>query len=152
MRGVLHFLAAASFQKCGDSGDKWQELRIHAGLQRTEVRGQSGDKKGTKRGQSLYVKKITHSHTNRPPFFLPTLSHALADLVALPVLWVVLRLVLCVRCGPWPARCPFAFAHIEPHRTPPEMAAKRVLPWPTFAGRRGLALLSGLLCGQAVRC
>jgi hypothetical protein len=151
----LRFLAAASFQKCGDSGDKLQELRIHAGLQRTEVRGQSGDKKGTKRGQYLYVKK-NHSLTYKPPLFLPTLSHALADLVALPVLLAAplpgaVCLLLAMACPVAPA-----FAHSEPPRPSPEMAAKRVSPWPTFAGRCRLALLPGhtVWAGRAVliRC
>lgn len=149
--GNLLFLAAASFQKCGDSGDKWQELRINAGLQRFEVRGQNGHKAGTVRGQYQYVKKITHSHTYRP-HFLPTLPHVLADLVALPVPFGDPFAWCCVSGVGHGLPGGRAFAHIEPHRTPPEMAAKRVLPWPTFTGRFALALLSGLPCGQAVRC
>jgi hypothetical protein len=103
------------------------------------------------RGQYQYVKEITHSHTYRP-LFLPTLPHVLADLVALPMpLAAPLPGAVCLDM---PTVCPVApaFARIEPHRTTPEMAAKRVPPWPTFAGRFGLALLSGLPCGQAVRC
>lgn len=64
-------------------------------------RGQKGDKAGT-----VSVCEKNYSFTYKPPPFLPTLSHALADLVALPVLWVALRLVLCVCCLPWPARWP----------------------------------------------
>ncbi len=56
-RCALRFLAAAILKKCGDSGDKSQELRIDAGLQRLKVRGQCGDKTGAKRGQYWYVKK-----------------------------------------------------------------------------------------------
>jgi hypothetical protein len=62
-------LAAAILKKCGDSGDKLEELRFYAGLRRFEVRGQNGDKAGTVRGQYQYVKKITHSHTFTPFFF-----------------------------------------------------------------------------------
>jgi len=66
------FLPAASFQKCGDSGDKLEKVRIDAGLQRLGVRGQSGDKAGTKRGQYQYVKKIYSFTYIRPLFRLPS--------------------------------------------------------------------------------
>jgi hypothetical protein len=65
----LAFLAAAILKKCGDSGDKLEELRFYGGLRRFEVRGQNGDKAGTVRGQYQYVKKITHLHTFTPFFF-----------------------------------------------------------------------------------
>jgi hypothetical protein len=66
------FLPAASFQKCGDSGDKLEEVRIDAGFKRFKVRGQSGDKTGTKRGQYQYVKKIYSFTYIRPLFRLPS--------------------------------------------------------------------------------
>jgi hypothetical protein len=78
--GDLRFLAAASFQKCGDSGDKLQEFRIHAGLQPFKVRVQNGDKAGTVRGQYQYVKKITHTYTFSP-FNRSFLPHALPCVV-----------------------------------------------------------------------
>jgi hypothetical protein len=67
----------------------------------------------------------------------------LADLVALPVLWVdpllgAVCLLLAMACPVAPA-----FAHSEPPRPFPEMAAKKVSPWPTFAGLCRLALLPG---------
>ena len=110
-------------------------------------RGQNGDKAGT-----VYVCEKKHSLTYKPPPFFAHLAPCLADLVALPLLLLVPS-----PGALFPVRamaCPVApdFAHIEPHRTPPEMAAKRVSPWPTFAGRCRLALLPGhaVWVGRAV--
>ena len=50
-----------------------EEVRIDAGLQRFEVRGQCGDKTGTKRGHYQYVKKI-YSFTYIRPFFSPAFA------------------------------------------------------------------------------
>lgn len=50
-----------------------KEVRIDAGLQRFEVRGQCGDKTGTKRGHYQYVKKI-YSFTYIRPFFSPAFA------------------------------------------------------------------------------
>lgn len=112
------------------------------------MRGQNGGKAGT-----VSVCEKNHSLIYKSPFF-PTLPHALADLVALPLLLLApspgaVCSVRAMACTVTPA-----FAHIEPHRTPPEMAAKGVLPWPTFSGRCGLALLHGAHVDQhtATRC
>ncbi|PUE06163.1 hypothetical protein B9Z48_20515 [Limnohabitans sp. WS1] len=85
-------------KKCGDSGDKFKELRFYAGLKRFEVRGQNGDKAGTVWGQYQYVKKITHSHTFTPFFFaclrpLPSLvlPYPLESLALVPVFGVLFQ-------------------------------------------------------------
>jgi hypothetical protein len=70
------FLAAARLQNAGDSGDKNQELRIHAGLLGFGKWGQSGDVLGTEWGHYQYVKKITHTYTFSP-FNRSFLPHAL---------------------------------------------------------------------------
>ena len=127
--GVLRFFGGCWFPKV--RGQRGQIARIGDSCGFAAVRGA-----GTKRGQSgdsagtiSVCEKITHSHTYRPPF-LPTLPHVLADLVAL--LMPLAAPLPSAVCLDMPTACPVApaFARIEPHRTPPEMAAKRVPPWP----------------------
>ena len=62
MKPLPGFLPLLLAKNCGDSGDKPAESSIHAGLQRTGERGQSGGGTGTKRGQFYMMKdSIIHS-------------------------------------------------------------------------------------------
>ena len=110
-----------------------QELRIHAGLQRTEVRGQSGDKKGTKRGHSLYVKKITHSYLYWPVFLL-ALPHALPCFEALPfaLAGAASQLDAWPRCLPLPGA---QYRTVTACNRPPRKWPRKGFPHgPTFGG------------------